>query len=404
MNHTRILGLFLISAALSGCGDIWQTPANTADMNGRAAYMLERQDMPDTVSSSAGAALRGNAARCAPEAAAGSPPALTTEAPLPLSPGDLVRVTMPGDEVPTGNYKVDSDGTIDFAGVGKMLVIGRSAEQAEADLAQKLISKGLFQPGHAHVTLLLLERDSVRVLVSGAVFAPGRVVINERPPQPDTVRQIAAGDHAIGRSLSAALSHAAGVRPDADLAHIVVEHLGQRQEVNLNGLLDGQPANDVLLVDGDRVMVPSRHCFQAALARPTPVTPPGVRVYISNLTTPANNNAASGIGRDQTDLPYGTRLLQALFSANCVGGAKVTNADRSAVLVSVNPETGESEVIERKIEALIRRPDRNAYNPVLLPNDAIACYDSGVTNIRQVMQTLGDLAVSVSVARLITPF
>ncbi len=149
--------------------------------------------------------------------------------------------------------------------------------------------------------------------------------------------------------------------------------------------------------------MPGKHCFQAELARPTPITPPGVRVYMSNLTTPALNNAASGIGRDQTNLPYGTRLLQALFSANCVGGAKMTNAHRSAVLVSTNPETGESEVIERDIESLIRRADRDLYNPVVMPNDAIACYDSGVTNIREVLRSLGDLAVSVSVARLLTP-
>jgi hypothetical protein len=149
--------------------------------------------------------------------------------------------------------------------------------------------------------------------------------------------------------------------------------------------------------------VPSRHCFQAKLARPTPITPPGVRVYMSNLTQPALNNASSGIGRDQSNLPYGTRLLQALFSANCVGGAKVTNAHRGAVLVSVNPETGESEVIERDIEALIRRPDRDLYNPVILPNDAIACYDSAVTNAREVLRSLGDLATSVAVVRLLAP-
>ena len=405
MNCARVMRNLLLCTAVSGCGYVWQKPGNTADMNTSASYMLERQDMPAKQSAVAGSALRGNAARCSLTPATGAMVAPSSaEAVLPLSPGDLVRVTMPGDEPPTGSYKVDTDGTIDFAGVGKLLVTGRSPEQAEGDLAQKLVSAGLYRSGHAHVTLRLLERDQVRVLVSGAVFSPGQVVINERPQQPDTVRQAAAGDHAIGRSLSNALSHASGVRPDADIAHIIVERAGQRQIVDLTGLVDGEPANDVMLVDGDRVVVPGRHCFQAALARPTPVTPPGVRVYISNLTTPATSNAQSGIGRDQTNLPYGTRLLQALFSANCVGGAKVTNADRSAVLVSVNPETGESEVIERNIEALIRRPDRDSYNPVILPNDAIACYDLGVTNVREVLRSLGDLAVSVSVARLITPF
>ncbi len=405
MPRTGLMALLVISTALSGCGDAFQKPENTVDLNGPGATMLERQDDQGRTIPSPGALARGNAARCRiePAAAAGTLAESAETALLPLSPGDLVHVGMQGDEAPAGNYKVDTDGTISFSGVGKIRAAGRSVEQIEADLARQLVSAGLFRRGHAHPTVRLLDRDAVRVMVNDAVFSPGQVTINERPSQPDTTRQTAAGDHAIGRTLSAALSHAAGVRPDADIAHISVVHAGRHQLVDLTGFLDGRAVNDIPLVDGDRVTVPSRHCFQAALARPTPITPPGVRVYMSNLTTPALNNASSGIGRDQTNLPYGTRLLQALFSANCVGGAKMTNAHRSAVLVSTNPETGESEVIERDIEALIRRADRDLYNPVVMPNDSIACYDSQVTNVREVLRSLGDVAVSVSVGRLLAP-
>jgi protein involved in polysaccharide export with SLBB domain len=405
MKRTGVWGTILLAATLSGCGDGFERPENTVDLNAPAATMLERQDDHGRVRPEPGSALRGNAQRCRDEpvpldamAAVGSPSAV-----LPLSAGDLVHVGMPGDEPPAGNYKVDSDGTISFTHVGKLPVSGLAVEQVEADLARKLVASGLYRAGHAHPTIRLLDRDQVRVMVAGAVFSPGQVTINERPQVPDATRQTAAGDHAIGRTLSAALSHAAGVRPDADIAHIVVEHAGRRQLVDFFGFLDGSPVYDMPLVDGDRVSVSSRHCFQAKLARPTPITPPGVRVYMSNLTQPALNNASSGIGRDQSNLPYGTRLLQALFSANCVGGAKVTNAHRGAVLVSTNPETGESEVIERDIEALIRRPDRDLYNPVILPNDAIACYDSTVTNAREVLRSLGDLATSVAVVRLLAP-
>jgi hypothetical protein len=144
--------------------------------------------------------------------------------------------------------------------------------------------------------------------------------------------------------------------------------------------------------------VPSRHCFQQALARPTPITPPGVKMFMSNLTTPASSNASSAIGSETTSLAYGTRMLQALVAANCVGGTQITNADRWAVLITTNPATGQSEVIERQIEALVRRPDRDAYNPVLLPGDALACYDSNVQNVRDVLKSIGDAALSVSLA------
>ena len=148
-------------------------------------------------------------------------------------------------------------------------------------------------------------------------------------------------------------------------------------EIYTLSLHDALPISieDPLLVAGDRIHVPSRGCFQMALARPSRITPPGVRVYLSNLTRPAASNAASAIGEHATKLPYGTRFLQGLVSANCVGGIQATNARRWGVLMSRNPITGESEVIARSIEDLVRRADRDDFNPVLLPNDAIACYD-----------------------------
>ncbi|PHR75871.1 MAG: hypothetical protein COA64_11485, partial [Henriciella sp.] len=149
------------------------------------------------------------------------------------------------------------------------------------------------------------------------------------------------------------------------------------------------------------VHVPSRGCFQLALARPSRITPPGIRVFMSNLTQPAASNAASAIGEDATRLPYGTRFLQGLVSANCVGGIQATNARRWGVLISRNPVTGESEVIARSIEDLVRRADRDHFNPVLLPNDAIACYDSHVTNVRDVIATVSEAASPVLNAMLI---
>jgi len=159
----------------------------------------------------------------------------------------------------------------------------------------------------------------------------------------------------------------------------------------MSGVLDGGPVEDPLLAAGDRVHVPSRGCFQISLARPSRITPPGIRVFMSNLTQPSASNANSAIGQHASQLPYGTRLLQGLVSANCVGGIQATNAQRWAVLISRNPISGESEVIARSIEGLVRRSDRDHFNPVLLPNDAIACYDSNVTNYRDLARTFTDI-------------
>jgi polysaccharide biosynthesis/export protein len=395
----RLIVAAAASLSLTGC-IAFQKPGNEYDLGGPQGYMAERADMPSVGNGTEASVRAENAGRCTVPLSQGAPPPSDApQAELPLSPGDLVRVSVEGDGPPTGSYKVNNDGVLSLTLVGDLQVTGLTAEDAEGDLNRLLVEKQIFQPGHAHASIRILDRGPARVEVSGAVFQPGQVVINEQVPNDtDTVRETAIGDHALGRTLSIALSHAAGVRPDADLSHITIEHDGETRVVDLTGVITGEATEDPMLAEGDRVTVPSRHCFQEALARPTPITPPGVKVFISNLSTPATNNAGAAVGADNTSLAYGTRMLQALVGANCVGGTQITNADRWAVLITTNPATGESEVVERRIEALVRRADRDAYNPVLMPGDALACYDSDVQNARDVLKSLGDAALSISLA------
>jgi protein involved in polysaccharide export with SLBB domain len=386
-----------LSLSLSGC-IAFRTPANEYDLGGTQGYMAQRAEQTGPTHATLASVSAANMARCFVSPAVRALPAPSpAPADMPLSAGDLVRVSVAGDEAPTGTYKVNNSGALALTAVGDLQVSGLTVDEAQADLERVLVAKRLFRRGYAHASLRVLDRGPARVVVTGAVFQPGQVVINERAPnESDTVRETAIGDHAIGRTLSVALSRAAGVRPDADLAHISIEHAGARRVIDLSGILTGENTEDPMLTEGDHVMVPSQHCFQLALARPTPITPPGVKIFVSNLTTPATNNAGAAIGTDATSLAYGTRFLQALVGANCVGGTQITNADRFAVLISSNPATGESEVIERQVEALVRGRDRDAYNPVLMPGDAIACYDSNVQNVRDVLTSLGNAGVAVS--------
>ncbi len=393
----------LLAPLLAGCL-AWQTPDNPTDLE-QAGYMAERRAMPAEPRETRAEATAWNLARCTlppPGPAAALPDAREA---VRLSPGDLLRLSVLGGERPAGNYEVGSDGAIALEGLGTVRVAGLTQREAESLVMRRLVEGGWFRPGHARIALSLLERGPVRIVVGGAVFQPGRVVVNQRGPQevPDLARQGAIGSHALSSTLSSAIVFAGGVRPDADISRVEVISRGQRRTVDLTGMVSGEPVDDILLSDGDRVSVPSRRCFQAELARPTPLTPPGVRTYISNLSTPAMHNAGSANGRDSANFPYGIRLLQALASMNCVGGAQTTNADRWAVLISTNPLDGQTEVIERRIEWLVRRRDRDAYNPVIMPNDAIACYDSAVTNAREVLRTLSDVVLAGTLARAVAP-
>ena len=68
-----------------------------------------------------------------------------------------------------------------------------------------------------------------------------------------------------------------------------------------------------------------------------------------------------------------------------------SNAGRYAVLITRNPKTQETEVIQRSIEELVLSPDRDTINPYLMPDDSIACYDSAVTDSREAANTISTL-------------
>ena len=140
--------------------------------------------------------------------------------------------------------------------------------------------------------------------------------------------------------------------------------------------------------------------------RPSQVTLGGIKIFSSNLTVPALNNSASSIGGPNAGggVPYGTRFLQGLVQANCVGGTFSTNASRYGILISRNPKTRETEVVQRSIEELVRSPLRDMINPYLMPDDAIACYDSTTTEVRDVMTTLQTIFnPALSIRTLMTP-
>jgi protein involved in polysaccharide export with SLBB domain len=303
----------------------------------------------------------------------------------PLAPGDRLSIRILGDsDNLSGTYVLDTDGTVRLHGLTAVRAEGLSLMDFEADLREMVVAAGMVRPLRNAVTVSLIESGGVPVSVSGAVFEPQTVRVGERTPESRVGLKEgkASGDDNVSRSLATAIRAAGGVRPDADIGHVFLLRGDSYAEFDLSALILGRAASDVAVTSGDRVIVPSRSCFDAGLVRPTPLTLPGIRVYMSNLTRSANNNAGAAIGKDTTSLPYGTRLLQALVAANCVGGSYM-QSDRRAVLISRNPINGRSIVVERDIEKLVRAADRDDADPFLMPGDAIACYDSRWTNFSE---------------------
>lgn len=310
-----------------------------------------------------------------------------------LSRNDLVDIRVGDDETFNGSYVVSRDGTLKLPFLQPIRAQGRSTDHIEDDIAAQLIADAFFEV-RPRISVRVADFASVTVGVSGAVFDPFAVEIGGvQGDRVDSLRQSALGSSTEARNLSAALRSAGGIRPDADISAIEIRRDGGLYTIDLRGVFEGQKAVDIMLLTGDEVTVPSRGCFQEDLMRPSPISPPGVSLFLSNLTQPAVGNAVSAVGREVREVPYGTRYLQAVVDTNCVGGARASSANRSSVLFSRNPVTEVSVVVERDIEDLLRRADRDDYDPFLLPGDAIACYDSTLTNVAEVGRILGLAAV-----------
>ncbi|WP_247684924.1 polysaccharide biosynthesis/export family protein [Pseudoalteromonas luteoviolacea] len=317
---------------------------------------------------------------------------------LPLSPGDLIEVSMEFGEGFNGNYILDNSGLLEMPAIEPIFAAGLTTQHLSERIELALIRANIFKASTLDVNIRVLNLAAIEVPVSGAVFEPGRVTINASiPAQIHKDRLVASGDQTKKRLLSEAVRTASGIRPDAKLDQVILIRSGWQVEVDLTGILTGEPVTDYALIAGDQVIVPSTGCFQPHLVRPSQITPKGFRVFMSNLIDSAESNSNAAIGRFSSNLPYGTRLLQAAVSANCVGGKSYTNAPRRIVLVSTHPITKQTQVIERSIEQLMRMPYRDQINPYVMPNDAIACYDSDITNLRDVARTVLDIVTPFKV-------
>ena len=316
-----------------------------------------------------------------------------------LSAGDLLEIMVGSDEMLSRSYKVSQDGTLKLPQLKPVRAAGQTVEAVETAIMNSLVEAQLYQTPPS-VSVRVTDAAGARVFVSGAVFEPGAVVIGSVGGKDvDVARQKAMGWVADGRRLSRALQSAGGVRPDADLSRVAIRRGSSKMILDVRPALSGHPFSDMIMLTGDQVEVPSRGCFQAKLMVPSTITAPGVKIFMSNLTQPAASNAVSAIGKETQELRYGTRFIQAIIGMNCVGGIRATNADRSAVLFTRNPMTGESIVVSRRIEDLVQRQDRDDYNPYILPGDALACYDSVQTSLIAVSQVFNTVASSASLLR-----
>ena len=305
------------------------------------------------------------------------------------SVGDTVRLDVVEGTDFAGLYKVNLDGHINVPYAGRILATGQTTAGLMQSIKQRLVQKKLFHADHLDLSVIPMDWARIQISVSGAVFQPGRA-LTYAAKEPENAQ--VAGDSPPGRFLNSGLMLAGGVRPDADLSEIVFTRSGKRFALDLSGVLNGAPVPDIALMNGDHIEVLSTGCRQTPLIRPSQITPSLIRIFFANMSI------APTAGSDQrlVQVPYGSKLIDGAVMANCVGGATLTNASRR--IAYITSEGGKSVVKDIRIGDMLGDPDDPAVNPYMMPNDAIACFDSEVTNIRDIARTMTELLTTYGLA------
>lgn len=158
---------------------------------------------------------------------------------VPLGPGDVLKITVFGNNDLTLETRVSEAGSISFPLVGEVKVGGLSSGQAEKKIADLLDKGGFIR--NPQVNLMVTDMQSQQVSVLGQVNKPGRYPVDGK------------------RSLTDVLAMAGGANEEA-ADTVILTHTRDgkttKETIDMLELVrSGDPAKNRELVAGDSVFV-----------------------------------------------------------------------------------------------------------------------------------------------------
>ncbi|WP_233258778.1 SLBB domain-containing protein [[Phormidium] sp. ETS-05] len=351
-----------------------------------------------------------------------------------------LKIAVVGEVARPGTHTVTpegtgADGVISFPTVTQALKVAGGITQA-ADLrgvfirrpnrsgGEQLIAVDLWQllqGGDLRQDAILQQGDTIVIptnpnpnpaasaLIASASFAADAAtplniaVVGEviRPGTYTVTGQAGAGseDGAGGfPTVTKALQVAGGITPSADIRSVQVRRFtknGSEQiiAVNLWELLQsGDLRQDIILQQGDTIMIPTAQTLTAAEA-----------TELAAVTFSPNQIRVNVVGEvfkpGEVQVPPNSPLNQALLAA---GGFTNRSSKGEVELIRLNPN---GTVSRRKIEVDFSGGINEATNPILLNNDAIVVDRSGFTKftdgVGKVAQPVGGLLGIFNIFRIL---
>ena len=162
---------------------------------------------------------------------------VSTPPDLRLGPGDLIELKVFGAPELSGTLRISGEGEITVPLVGATKVAGLTAEQAQKDLEQRLVSGGFLRD--PHVNILVKEFASQGISVLGEVAKPGIYPLLGSPRLFDALSAAGGATNRAGKIIS--IVH----REHPSLGNVVFLSRDPKQAL----------AQNVFLRPGDTVMV-----------------------------------------------------------------------------------------------------------------------------------------------------
>jgi polysaccharide export outer membrane protein len=164
-----------------------------------------------------------------------------------IGPNDVLKITVFGHEDLTRSATIGPDGTFSFPLVGSVPAAGLTAAQVELRLKELLGRDYLVDP---QVSVSVQEYRSQRVFVLGEVEKPGAYALTGRVTLVDVLAQAGGPGKAAGRQIHV-IRGGGSDRPSTPGASGATTI-----RIPLKRLLEGDPAENVVLQSGDTIFIP----------------------------------------------------------------------------------------------------------------------------------------------------
>jgi polysaccharide biosynthesis/export protein len=223
-------------------------------------------------------------------------------------------------------------------------------------------------------------QNPIKVAIVGDVNRPGTYVLKGEANNATSVNN--PNSNLSPPTVTQAILSAGGIKPTANIREVVLQRFnrsgrGQSVKVNLwNLLTQGDISQDLLLQEGDRILIPQATAINPrevdTLAN-APFSPATIEVGVVGEVA---KGAGTGSGGGRIKLPPNTTLNQALLAA---GSFDQVRANKGSVdLIRLNPN---GSVTKRSIGVDFAQGINEQNNPTLRNNDVIVVGRSGLASV-----------------------